>query len=77
MIDIVRIACLVLAVIGIGGGWRRIIATNMRAASNPGFKNDKAARKAFVRGRMGPTWRLLLIGWIGIVLLISTFFIAA
>lgn len=76
MIDIVRIACLILAIIGIGGGWRRIVATNVQAASNPAFKTDKAARKAFVRGRMKATWRLLLIGWVGIALLISTFFIA-
>ncbi|ENN85043.1 hypothetical protein RHSP_57591 [Rhizobium freirei PRF 81] len=76
MIDIVRIACLILAIIGIGGGWRRIIATNVQAAGNPAFKNDKAARRAFIREKMKATWRLLLIGWIGIALLISTFFIA-
>ncbi len=77
MIDIVRIVCLVLIVIGIGGGWRRIMATNVQAANNAAFKTDKAARKAFFRERRGTTWRLLLIGWIGIALLIATFFIAS
>ncbi|MCJ2877570.1 hypothetical protein JUM41_25330 [Rhizobium pusense] len=76
MIEFIRFACLALIIVGVGGGWRRIAAANAQAASDPALKNDKTAKKAFLREKRGPTWRLILVGWIGIGLLILTFFFA-